>query len=674
MRDMLSFSIATYNERPDMYNLVAGRLLSEFVPPRDFWYSSHSHYQGTMYGPSRHKYELMFQWIMYRMSGIKVFSPDMEYVPYQWMYIRRPDGQEFRNGDSSTGYVIGQYLTNNTEQTFYSSNLYGNPYVKNMYTAQNPNNNPITTTQGILTPVDFLLCNDPDLVGISHTTRPDLFPLTKYFGSPYGSMVARTGWTEPRSVNLSSDIAMAHMLIGENTTVNHQHLDSGSFQLYYKGALAITSGAYRDYGSDHNRKYNSESISYNTLLIYDPNEAPSQYRVNSGGQRRPGGEQATFTSWLNSGYDMGTVLDQEYDKTSALPKYSYIKGDITRAYTNKVSEVLRSMMFMPLDDTNHPAALIVMDKVTSTNPAFKKTWLLHTIQEPTISGNTAVVKRNTNGYNGRMDLTTLLPSNFTYTKIGGPGREFEINGVNWPPSGSTLGAGAEAGAWRIELSPSTAAPTDYFLNVMQVSDSNVNATPLPTTLIETDNLAGVKLEKYVALFGKHSDRIDSNISFNIPGIETGGIQVNIAGLAEGDWNIYNGTSFIGKKTSTKSGGMISFEGGAGNYSLFFSNSDLTATLESLSYGNSGNILEIGQLEYNIVLPDSNVPTVAAEAADPMATVVITQANSVPGSAIIEVTSADMTGKNTYIINFTNAQYRDSTISQMYYTHNNQTKP
>ena len=153
LRDLLSFGIATYNERPDIYNIVAGRLFAEYVEPRNYWYPSHSHYQGTMYGPSRHKYEIISQYIMYRMSGTFVFAPDMEYVPYEWLYARRPDGNEFRTGESSTNYIAGEYLDSNYESTFYSSNLYGNPYVKQMYKGSNTNYTPSRLSLGLLTPM-----------------------------------------------------------------------------------------------------------------------------------------------------------------------------------------------------------------------------------------------------------------------------------------------------------------------------------------------------------------------------------------------------------------------------------------------------------------------------------------------------------------------------------------
>ena len=577
-RDLLSLGIATYDERPDIYHYVAGRLWSQFIEPRDYWYRSHTHHQGDSYGNYRYAWEMVFQWILRRLTGQTVFSAEGEFVPYQWIYARRPDGQMFRDGDNyqEPGATLGTYWKNDLTATFYSANFYGNRFVKAQYIATDPTFTG-SAGNGLLTPVSYLLFNDPDLAGQSHAPT---FPLTKYFGPPQGMMMARTGWIDEggAQVQLDSKIAMAQMTIGEQWAANHQHLDAGSFQLYYKGALASESGIYDSYGTSEDRNYNKETIAHNALLIADPTEVPLQ-AVNSGGQRRPGGEMSTFAAWMNSGYDRGKVLDQGYDPAGRVPQYSYIKGDITRAYTTKVAQVLRSMLFMPLDDARHPAALVVMDKVTAANPAFKKTWLLHTQQDPVLAGPTAIIKRDTHGYDGRMDLTSLLPRGAVMTKIGGVGNEFSVNGVHYPPL-TYGGAACEYGTWRIEVSPASAAnATDYFLHVMQVSDASAKATPLEATLIETDDLAGLKIANRVAMFSKGRERLSGTIAFTIPGSESGGLKVVVAGVQAGIWNIYQGTTGVAQTAATAEGGVIFFDGGrAGPVRLLPAGSDPSAIL------------------------------------------------------------------------------------------------
>lgn len=95
-----------------------------------------------------------------------------------------------------------------------------------------------------------------------------------------------------------------------------------------------------------------------------------------------GAEPTNMEQWMNDGYVRASVTAHEYGPDPVTPQYSYLAGDITKAYSEKVDEVLRSMVFLPLEDSDHPATFIVMDKVTSANEAFQKSWLLHMQEEP----------------------------------------------------------------------------------------------------------------------------------------------------------------------------------------------------------------------------------------------------------------------------------------------------
>ena len=81
-----------------------------------------------------------------------------------------------------------------------------------------------------------------------------------------------------------------------------------------------------------------------------------------------------------------------------------------------------------------PAALIVFDKVVSSDPTFKKFWLLHSIEEPTIEGNRFIVRRTKNGDTGMLQNHVLLPEagNAQIEKVGGKGKEFWVFGTNYP--------------------------------------------------------------------------------------------------------------------------------------------------------------------------------------------------------------------------------------------------
>ena len=53
LRDLLSLGIATYDERPDIYEFCAGRIFDEYVPAYDFMFAGGYHPQGPAYGSYR---------------------------------------------------------------------------------------------------------------------------------------------------------------------------------------------------------------------------------------------------------------------------------------------------------------------------------------------------------------------------------------------------------------------------------------------------------------------------------------------------------------------------------------------------------------------------------------------------------------------------------------------
>lgn len=79
-----------------------------------------------------------------------------------------------------------------------------------------------------------------------------------------------------------------------------------------------------------------------------------------------------------------------------------------------------------------------------------------------------------------------------------------------------------------------------------------------------------------------------------------------------------------------------------------------ATLSDLKVnGTTVNGFAAGTLLYNVVLPagTTELPTVTATAAQPTASVVITNVTSLPGTAAVEVTSPDNLNTNTYQVHF-----------------------
>lgn len=527
-RDILSCGIATYDENPEIYRRAAGRIFAEFIPAQNYSYPSGYHHQGSAYGSSRYVWEVYSTLLFDRMGYPHVTDRLQGKMPYRWIYTRRPDGQLFRDGDDwIERNPFGYYWP--FPDIAYVGSYYKDPLLMGE-----------AARQGAFTRASLydLLLIDPT-VPVDHNLAS--LPLTRYFPSPFGGMTARTGWDN----GATSNVAVVDMKIAERHFNNHQHLDAGSFQIYYKGPLVVETGVYEGvegaYGSDHFFNYYHRSIAHNCMLVYNPDEVFTWQRrpaVNDGGQRwsRGGAEPATIDIVMTDEYKKGEVQAYDFGPDPNKPDYSYLKGDITRAYTEKVKNHQRAYVFLNLDNARVPAALIVYDYVVSSNKDFKKTWLLHCVQEPVFKENICTVVCDKKGYNGKLVNTVLLPlpQNISWEKVGGPGNEYTVGGVNFPNRLRNENNSGDGADWRIELSPKNPSETDVFLNVMQVTDAG-NSRLLPVEKIDTDRMTGMKIGDRIVLFSKNGAPENDPITLEIK--ETGTFKTLITDIERGNWQV-----------------------------------------------------------------------------------------------------------------------------------------
>ena len=543
MRDTISAGLAIYDEFPEMYRLGAAMFFRDYLDARAFWYLGHAFHQGSSYAETRFVSDMYPLWIFGRLGAGNVFHPAQQFVPYQWIYMRRPDGQMLRSGDGQSRPPKLRSLL--------SASYYGDPYVMGDY-LRNPGIDPMSKI------FEFLWA-DPDLA-----PRPTSeLPLSRYFGGPYGWMVARSGWDE--------NAVIAEMKVNIYNFVNHQHADAGAFQIYHKGPLAVDTGVYHGYGTKHHSNYHKRTIAHNSLLVYDPAEKFLYGRRelrNDGGQRLVNNwREANRLDYLldpANGYRTGTVLGQGFGPDPARPAYTYLKGDITAAYSAKVKHAERSFVFLNLGG-RVPAAMVVFDRVVAADPGFRKHWLLHSMEKPVVSGDTATVALTERGWTGKLVNRTLLPDAAEISTVGGPGREYWVFGENQEPDGpDRIRPEDELGAWRVEVSPKQPAAADWFLNVMQVMDRGAEA--LPVERLASGDLAGVQLAGRVVWFNRTGARTDRTVSFQARG--AGRLQFLVADLAEGTWQVWRDGAVIHPAlTVSAEEGALWFEGPAGSYSL-----------------------------------------------------------------------------------------------------------
>lgn len=562
MRDMLSAAIAIYDEFPEMYNNVMTMLCRDYIPVRNYVYAGHNYHQGTSYANVRFSNDLFSLWILDRMGAGAVYDPAQQFVMYDFLYRRRPDGMVLPAGDVNPG-IGGSYGL----PAMLAYSYYKDPYLAYEYKRNTKIDNH---------------CLIFDVLWRDYTIEPkspETLPLTKYSGTPYGWMIARTGWDK--------NSVIAEMKINEHFVGNHQHMDGGAFQIYYKGPLAIDAGAYHGtsggYNSAHNKNFFKRTVAHNSLLVFDPNEKfaswnyggtdKTEFADNDGGQRMPGDRWETcrsFADLLSDEYTTGQVLAHGIGGDYMAPEYSYLSGDITKAYSDKVKEVKRSFVFLNLKSEKVPAAMVVFDKVVSKNPEFKKHWLLHSIEQPQVSENGIIIKRTKDGDSGMLSNTVLLPAkeNLDMQVIGGKGKEFWVNGTNYAnaPQAGRPDPRNERGEWRVEVSPSAPANEDYFLNVIQVADNNCNELH-KASLLKGENLVGAVIADRIVTFSKDGETINGKAEMDVQG--NGTFKFVMTNMKPGTWQVKkDGKIFIPYKWVGTEDGVLSFEGGSGHYEFF----------------------------------------------------------------------------------------------------------
>lgn len=268
------------------------------------------------------------------------------------------------------------------------------------------------------------------------------------------------------------------------TLRQHRHFDALNFVIYHQGHLALDTGTrYEEFqNGQHLANYYAQSVAHNCVLVHQPGEPPARYwggtvESNYGGQHQ----------------QLGSVL-KAFETND---HYVYAAGDATACYLHgpvkregqpdlpeKVSLVTRQIAFLM------PNHFVIFDRVTATDPAYQKDWLLHTAHAPVITGKTV----RADHVKGRLFSRTLLPADATLTPVGGPGKEF-WTGKNWDIVRGNLTPEnlAMMGQWRVEVKPGAARAEDHFLHVIQVGDQSLEQMDA-VELIEAEGAVGARVQ------------------------------------------------------------------------------------------------------------------------------------------------------------------------------------
>ncbi|MBN2292646.1 MAG: hypothetical protein JXM70_09485 [Pirellulales bacterium] len=561
-RDLLSMGIAIYDEDPLPYRYCAYRILEVLIPMRAMQYDSPRHNQGTGYGSYRFKWEMHAAWILRRLAGREVFAPNIKNVHNFWLHMRTPGGSMFLDGD---GAPFGAYWKYETLALLCSSYA-ADPVLKGEWLRQDGQNED---------PLLVLLLNDPNLRAESSL---ESLPTTIDFGPMLGGMNARTGW----DIGPGSSEAAVAIRGGGYHFYYHQHDEAGSFQLFYRGMQVADLGQYRFYGTPYDMNFNKRAVAHSMMLIRDPNVEGVQ--AKDGGTRIPRSIPRTPKNiQKDPQYNYGTVLACSFGPSQHRPTYNYFSVDIAKAYGDHVEKFTRSFCFLNLNNPKRPAALIVLDHLTTANPDAEKIWQINTFTRPELSETGAILVNSTrivkgipslihpapssdksvgNGEEtllGRVYLTMLQPApeNLSVELLTGTD-SIKVFGTQYDsPPGKKLGHEQS----RLMYRPKNPEKSNSFLAVMQVVDGDT--PPLPVRKISAKGMQGIILDKRVIAMSDSTEPVGQGFTMNLPEGKT--YHILLAGLKPGTWSI-SGPKTLSAKVLPKKQTLF-FQGEGGSYKI-----------------------------------------------------------------------------------------------------------
>ncbi len=543
--DYLAFAIASYTEAPEIYELVAGRVLNDYVEGQNFLFNSGSPWEGTMYGSVRLVATLTANILISKMTEDRFipFTSKLEDAVITTVKYIRPDGHIYRIGDTNENNTAFQFVWMK-ENCLFAGNFYKNAYLKSVAYDYLEGFSQFWYMVAGMSPIQFLALNDPK---VPHTYDGEI-SLTHRTYCPNTNIFAKSSHEK--------DAFGIYMTMPEHCAISHAHLECGSFQIYYKGPLVSDSGAYYWWGDLHHFGYTTQTVSANSLLIYNPALRDIRYpsRENmlySGGQSINKSRRAPYTlskliehpalgRWCKPLGLKNCECDGEYF-------YSYMAGDMTGAYDDEtVDDVCRYMLAFKTDDEKCPYAFMTYDRISAKEASFHKSALIHVQEEPKIEGDFAIITTTKRNTSGKMVVQTVGEET-EYTVIGGEGKEFWIPGVDEDgnyslEAGQNLeiktkkveGSLEEFGWGRIEISPKNHEKTNNLLTVMYVTDQSNTDEPIKAENISSGGFAGAKIFGKQVYFPKTEKIFNKEASLEVK--EDG--ECYITGLMWDEWTIF----------------------------------------------------------------------------------------------------------------------------------------
>jgi len=280
-----------------------------------------------------------------------------------------------------------------------------------------------------------------DTSGVERAER-SRSPRARVLGNGY--VLMRSDW-RPGATLVAFDAGQPHWL-------PRQHLDTGQFQVFRRGRLALDSGddvlveaigprggeqGIGDSAGDFDL-YARSTVAHNCIVLIHPRGPTARI----GGRAMPRGDQTTpAPPRFRAAAGAATPPYSETGRLTAFrctERYSYAAGDVAKSYGVEAALLAdRSILFL------FDGLLLVIDRIETGGPEVRASWVLHVPERPTIGGEPLDprLRRRAEGAEGgswvyppgdawvetragggRLFVRTLLPEKRRVHFIGGPGR------------------------------------------------------------------------------------------------------------------------------------------------------------------------------------------------------------------------------------------------------------
>ena len=545
-RDLLAMAIAVYDEDPLPWQYLAYAFREIFAPAKTQPARAGRHHQGSGYGSYRFSWDLFAAAHFRRTFGLELLPEATGKIPYYWIYLRTPVGGILTEGDAT----FTERYYGNTQMNLLSAALWPDAKLQAEFASLCPN------PEKFSDPVLYLLFHDPELVP---DFRRDDLPLIKFFDHPRPGMIVRTGWNTGRNAD---DVVV--MVNGGGVHYrNHQHLDAGAFQIYYRGLLAVDLGQYNYYGTAYDWNFAKSSLSHSVLRLIDPEQKKramgSQFTVNSGTQEVSGWDgPATLEEELHDPrHQIGRTLRQGAGPEPDRPLWAFLESDLAAAYPGRAVHYTRSAVFLNFGTPDTPAALLIFDRLATAAPRIRPVFQLTTLSRPEQQDGVLAVRQKPYARSGKLAILPLLPQRAQIAVLSGNDAHTFDGVYLTPPYPASVGADGS----RTEITAADGEDASRFLVVLPIQEGNA---PTPKALLEDDHeRVNVRLKNYLIGFGDARQPTAREVAFALPSPG----KALLLDLASGEWQLTHATETLGKVSITPENGCFFAELAAGNYRL-----------------------------------------------------------------------------------------------------------